>query len=155
MNVYYSETSPILKQLDIKKIKNRVRRARRRLMPRCKTAEDLNELMMSNEFFIQNFKCFREKRFYRTTLKYKDFSASVFVISQFAKMQISNVWADGTFSIIPKPFKQLLIIFGEINTLVRTFLNNTNICFIIIFSDLSYCFHFNGKTCSRSIRTCL
>ncbi|KAG5684544.1 hypothetical protein PVAND_013770 [Polypedilum vanderplanki] len=113
------KSRPVLKFNEFKsEINKRIRRTRQKLVPQCKGAIDLGIFMKNDKFYREKFAVFRNEQFYRTNILYNDTNACIFVVQQFISIGLSHLWIDGTFSIIPKCFAQLLIVFSEINTMI-------------------------------------
>ncbi|KAG5666161.1 hypothetical protein PVAND_017707 [Polypedilum vanderplanki] len=123
-NNVHGQKSPILKLLNHRKIIPNLKRTRRKIVPICQSPKDLHNLLKNSKSIGNKFSSFRDKPFYRGLVNFVNDNASIFLVEQFKeKISLSTVklFIDGTFNVHPTYFKQLLIIFTEIETIAYPF----------------------------------
>lgn len=72
--------------------------------------------MTQNNYVKEAFGTYRDEDFYQAEVVSRDGTALIFVIEQLASKVQKDCFlsADGTFGIVPRGFKQLLIIMAEL-----------------------------------------
>jgi hypothetical protein len=106
-----------LKNVSLAKISSTLKKNRSKNKPKCESAEDLEHILRHNSSIKEMFSTFRDSDYYRGIIHDGSSKANLFIAQKLVdKMEKgSEISVDGTFSVVPKGFKQLLIIFGEID----------------------------------------
>jgi hypothetical protein len=120
--------SPVLAKFNYKKLMSGLKKRRRRAYPKCSDSKDLDRLLKENPILKKAFGQFRGKPLYRETLCEGTGKASMFIVDQVLKNldNKTKLFMDGTFGIVPLEYKQLLILFGEVDKKPRPF------CFVLM-----------------------
>lgn len=100
-------------------IESGLRKIQQKRYKKCSTIEELENLLQNNQSVLENFAKFRGEIFYRGTVTDEVGKACIFVLESLRKFLEDNggfdMHIDGTFSIVPLQFKQLLILIANIN----------------------------------------
>lgn len=110
-----------MKKASLSKMRSGLKKLRRKRLPHIQDMDQFEELLRTDPSIRQKFGEFRGKPFYRETVKSGDDEAVIFIIEQMREKVHTRgeLQMDGTFSITPVGYKQLLVIFGEVDDYPR------------------------------------
>lgn len=120
---FFRMTDKAISLLEFESIYSALNKLRNGLHPSCGNIGSFECLLETNEEIQKTFGSFKGQPFFRKTIVDELGSRStVFVVEQFAsilKNKAFSLYLDGTFSITPLKYDQLLVLFAKIRGRVR------------------------------------
>lgn len=107
----------VVRRLCWDKMRSNLSNIRRQTFPPCQSPRQFATLFDDNARLRDLFGTFRGRDFYQASIRSHHGTSSIFVIQQLVDYlpPDPSLYFDGTFCILPVKFKQLLVIFAEIN----------------------------------------